>query len=108
MFRTDLSETERDGQFSCPVCEITISPDDFSDLTHNILNVKTKVDKRMEEAIIQCRTCGSIICLSGFGFLEDLSCTQYLGIREYLSLRVDLRQHNSCNNVTVAKRVGRR
>ena len=89
-FRIDLRETEGNGQFSCPACGTTISPDDFSGLTYSILDVKTKVDGRMDEAIIQCGTCGSIVCLSGFGLLEDSSCAVYFGMKEYLSFRADL------------------
>ena len=63
-FRINLRETKGDGQFNCPTYGITISPDDYSVLTYCILDIKTKVDGRVEEVIIQCGTCGSIICLA--------------------------------------------
>jgi transcription elongation factor Elf1 len=85
-FRIDLTEIEGDGDFYCPACGKKISPDDYSGLNYCILDVKTKVDGRVEEAIVQCRMCGSIICLDGFDLLEDLSCAdEYFNIEEYLS-----------------------
>jgi hypothetical protein len=41
----DLIEIERDGEFCCPAYWVTISSGDYSGLTYNILDVKTKVDE---------------------------------------------------------------
>jgi len=90
-FRIDLTEIEGDGEFHCPACGRTISPEDYSGLTYCILDVKTKADGRLEEVIVQCGTCGSIICLDGFDLLEDFSyADERFNIEEYLSFRVDL------------------
>jgi len=83
-FGIDLTKIEGDGEFHCPACGITISPDDYSGLTYNILDVKTKVDGRVEEVIVQCGRCGSIICLDGFDAFLDLSFSDvYFGTEEY-------------------------
>ena len=71
IFKIDLTKIEGDGEFNCPYCGIRISPDDYSGFTYRILNVKMKIDGRVEEATVRCGTCGSIICLDGFGLLED-------------------------------------
>jgi len=90
-FQIDLTEIEGDGEFYCPSCGTTISPDDYTGLTYRILDVKTKIDGRVEEVIIQCGTCGSVICLDGFDLLEDLSCAdECFNTEEYLSFRADL------------------
>jgi len=90
-FQIDLRKIKGKGEFRCPACGTTISPDDYSGLTYSILNVKTKVDGRVEEVIVQCRNCGSIIILDGFDLLEDPRCAdEYSNIEEYLSFRVDL------------------
>jgi len=89
-FRIDLTKIEGDGEFCCPACGLTISPDDFSGLAYRILDVKAKVDGRAEEVIVQCGTCGSIIYLDGFDLLEDSSCAEeYAGVNEHLSFGVD-------------------
>jgi len=94
-FRIDLTEIEGDGELYCPACGITISPDDYSELTYRILDVKTKVDGRVEEVIVQCGTCGSIICLDGFDLLEDLSyAEECFNIEERLSFQVNLEKKN--------------
>jgi len=50
-----------------------------------------KVYGRVEEATVQCGTCGSIICLNGFDLLEDSSSAgEYTGVKKYLSFGVDL------------------
>jgi len=90
-FRIDLTKIEGKGEFNCPGCGTTISPDDYSARTYSILDVKTEVDGRVEEVIVQCGRCGSIICLDGFGLLEDVGCpVECFIIEEYLSSRADL------------------
>jgi len=83
-FRIDLTKIEGDGEFHCPSCGITISPDDYSGLTYSILDVKTKADGRVEEVIVQCGRCGSIISLDGFDAFQDLGCPDsHFGIEAY-------------------------
>jgi len=82
-FRIDLTKIEGDGEIYCPACGITISPDDYSGVTYSILDVKTKADGRVEEVIVQCGNCRSIICLDGFHLPEDIGCAdEYSNIEE--------------------------
>jgi len=98
-FRIDLTKIEGDGEFNCPVCGITISPDDYSGLTYDILDVKTKADGTVEEVIVQCGRCGSTICLDGFDASQDLGYSDsYFGIEEYQF------SSGSRDNVTVGGR----
>jgi hypothetical protein len=73
-FRIDLTEIEGDGEFRCPTCGIMISPDDYSKMIYEILDIKRGKDGAVEEAYLQCRRCRSIICLDGFDLLESTGC----------------------------------
>ena len=86
-FRIDLRRIEGDGEFYCPSCGTIISPDDYSELTYRILDIKTKVDGRVEEVIVQCTKCESIICLNGFDALQDYD--ECFVIKEF-NFQVDL------------------
>jgi DNA-directed RNA polymerase subunit RPC12/RpoP len=67
-FVIDLSKIEGSGEFQCPECGATISPDDRSDDAYTILKPVVKED-RLEKLIIQCNVCGSKIGLVGFHLL---------------------------------------
>ncbi len=84
-FRIAFRETEGDGEFNCPSCGTTISPDDRSGLTYCILDVKTKADGDVKEIVVQCGKCGAIICLDEFDSIEDSSCSECSNAKEYLS-----------------------
>jgi hypothetical protein len=73
MFKIDLTKLEGDGEFPCPACGTTISPDDYSGITYNVLKVKMKPDGTIGEVCIQCEKCRSTICLVGFGTLQGQS-----------------------------------
>jgi len=70
-FRIDLTKIEGDGAFSCPTCGATINPDDYSGMTYELLDTKIRENGTVEEVVLRCRGCASIICLEGFGLLED-------------------------------------
>lgn len=76
-FRIDLAEIEGDGAFSCPGCAEVISPDDESGITYDILDVKTKEPGVLEEVVIQCKKCGSMILLTGFEALIEVAGLDY-------------------------------
>jgi hypothetical protein len=61
----DLTKIDGHGDFPCPHCEATISPEDESDKSYTILKTKTKGDQ-LDELIIQCRKCMSKIRITGF------------------------------------------
>ncbi|NWF87247.1 hypothetical protein HXY32_05500 [Candidatus Bathyarchaeota archaeon] len=71
-FTVDLSKLKGSGEFKCPKCGTTISPDDQSDEVYIILEPVVKGDQ-LEKIILQCNTCGSRISLIGFYMLEKLN-----------------------------------
>jgi len=65
----DLTRTRGDGDFSCPNCGVTISPEDETEDVYTILEEKLK-DEVLEELVIQCNKCSHQIRLTGFPILE--------------------------------------
>jgi predicted RNA-binding Zn-ribbon protein involved in translation (DUF1610 family) len=65
----DLTKIEGNGDFPCPNCGVTISPEDDSEDVYIILEEKVR-DDALEEMLIQCNKCGSRIRLTGFSVLE--------------------------------------
>ena len=66
----DLTKIDGNGDFSCPTCGVTISPEDESEDIYLILEEKVN-DDVLEEMIIQCNKCSSRIRLTGFAALEQ-------------------------------------
>jgi predicted RNA-binding Zn-ribbon protein involved in translation (DUF1610 family) len=69
MTELDLTKIEGNGDFPCPNCGVTISPEDETEDVYTILEEKVK-DDALEEMLIQCNKCGSQIRLTGFPILE--------------------------------------
>lgn len=65
----DLTKIQGKGDFSCPNCGVTISPEDESDDVYIILEEKIR-NNALEELVIQCNKCSSRIRLTGFPLLE--------------------------------------
>ena len=65
----DLTQIEGNGDFPCPTCGVTISPEDESEEVYIILEEKIRNDA-LEELVIQCNKCSSQIRLTGFPILE--------------------------------------
>ncbi|HDQ05508.1 MAG TPA: hypothetical protein ENN36_02150 [Candidatus Bathyarchaeota archaeon] len=65
----DLTKIDGDGDFPCPKCGVTISPEDETETFYTILEEKVN-NEVLEEMLIQCNKCGSQIRLTGFSFLE--------------------------------------
>ena len=65
----DLTKIQGKGDFPCPNCGITISPEDESDDVYIILEEKIR-NNALEELLIQCNNCSSQIRLTGFPLLE--------------------------------------
>ena len=65
----DLTKIEGNGDFPCPTCGVTISPEDESEEVYIILEEKIRNDA-LEELVIQCNKCSSQIRLTGFPILE--------------------------------------
>jgi len=65
----DLTKIQGKGDFPCPNCGVTISPEDESENVYTILEEKVRNDA-LEELVIQCNKCSSRIRLTGFSILE--------------------------------------
>lgn len=65
----DLTKIQGKGDFPCPNCGVTISPEDESDDVYIILEEKIR-NNALEELVIQCNNCSSRIRLTGFPLLE--------------------------------------
>lgn len=72
IFRIDLTEIEGEGEFPCPRCGEIISPDDFTCVLYDIIDMRQKEDDSLEELSLLCKKCGSIIQLVGFEALEEI------------------------------------
>jgi predicted RNA-binding Zn-ribbon protein involved in translation (DUF1610 family) len=64
-YTIDLTKIDGDGAFPCPKCGTTISPDDESDQTYQIVETKVKGDE-LTELVLTCNKCRSSIKLTGF------------------------------------------
>ena len=89
-FRINLTKIEGDGEFSCPDCSTTISPDDCSGLNYDILGVITLATGTVKEIIVKCRGCQSILYLGGFDLLNDLEFYHFLENKEILEIPKEL------------------
>jgi len=69
IFKIDITEIEGAGDFPCPSCGVTISPDDETETVYSIIETKTK-NENLEELILQCNKCKSRIHLVGFLTLQ--------------------------------------
>ncbi len=72
MFTIDLARIEGNGDFPCPHCGVTISPDDETENIYTIVDTRVREGEiiedqpPLEELTIQCNKCGSKIRLVGF------------------------------------------
>jgi hypothetical protein len=64
-YTIDLTQIEGDGSFPCPKCGTVISPEDETEELYKILDTKV-IDDRLAELIVECRSCSSVIKLTGF------------------------------------------
>lgn len=62
----DLTQIEGDGDFLCPSCGTLISPEDESETSYTIQEVKMQRDEQLQELTVKCKRCGSTIHLTGF------------------------------------------
>jgi len=57
-YNLNLTKIEGEGDFLCPKCGTTMSPDDYSEKTYTIL--ETNVSQfGLEELVIRCGNCTS-------------------------------------------------
>ena len=72
-YKLDLTKISGNGEFQCPRCGNTISPDETTENTYCILEPKVNSLGGLEELVISCNMCKSHIHLTGFSLLEELS-----------------------------------
>jgi hypothetical protein len=65
----DLTKIDGNGDFPCPACGVTISPEDESEDVYVVLEEKVVGDV-LEEMVIQCNKCNCRIRLTGFSALD--------------------------------------
>jgi hypothetical protein len=78
IFKVDLTTVEGGGDFPCPKCGISLSPDDESEEVYTIIETYIGDEDNLENMIIRCNKCKSTINLEGFTALleeEDPRCT---------------------------------
>jgi hypothetical protein len=71
VYTLDLTKINGSGDFSCPRCGTSISPDDCTEETYSILEAKVN-DQGLEELMIRCNKCSSQLHLTGFSLLQKL------------------------------------
>ena len=69
VYVVDLTKIEGNGDFPCPHCGTIISPEDETETTYAIQEVKMKKGDQLEELIILCSNCESTIHITGFTLL---------------------------------------
>jgi predicted RNA-binding Zn-ribbon protein involved in translation (DUF1610 family) len=72
-FKIDLTKIKGTGDFPCPYCGNTISPDDETCDAYQIIETKMKKDDSLEEIIISCNECESSVHIFGFESLTDIN-----------------------------------
>jgi hypothetical protein len=65
VYQIDLTKLQGEGDFPCPGCGVTISPEDETEEIYVILDTKISGDD-LEELIIKCNRCKTKIRLTGF------------------------------------------
>lgn len=65
-FVVDLTRIEGAGDFLCPSCGIVISPEDESETSYVIQNVRMTRNEQLKELVIKCNKCRSVIHVTGF------------------------------------------
>ena len=71
IYRFDLAKNQGNGDVHCPKCGVTLSPDDETEDNYSILEAIVR-DNNLEEIVIQCKRCRSIIRLTGFALLKNV------------------------------------
>ncbi len=69
LFEIDMTKIRGKGEFKCPKCGRTISPDDETERTYAILEPVMK-NGHLDSVVLECKSCGSQIHLTGFNVLK--------------------------------------
>lgn len=65
----DLTKIAGEGDFTCPNCGVTISPEDETETVYTIIKEKVK-NNTLEELVIKCNACATQIRITGFPALD--------------------------------------
>jgi phage terminase large subunit GpA-like protein len=76
-FTIDLTNIDGEGEFACPKCGETISPEDDSETNYEIKEVETN-NNNIEKVVIQCKKCKSRIRLKWFELLKNIGYSEDL------------------------------
>lgn len=68
-YTIDLTKVKGKGEFTCPKCGTTISPDDKTENIYTIVEPVVE-NESLKKLIIKCNSCGSQIHLTGFDLLD--------------------------------------
>jgi hypothetical protein len=71
VYKIDLTKIQGNGDFLCPNCGITISPEDETEEFYTILESIIR-NNMLEEVIIQCNRCTNRIQVTGFSKLYSI------------------------------------
>ena len=71
VFKIDLTKIEGDGDFPCPKCNTRISPDDETETVYTVIDAIIGEDDTVENLVIKCNKCESVISLEGFEALSE-------------------------------------
>lgn len=71
MYKVNLAKIQGEGEFPCPKCETMISPDDETEGVYTIVDIILGDDENVDNMIIRCNNCKSLIRLSGFDALPE-------------------------------------
>jgi transposase-like protein len=60
-----ISQTNSNGSFRCPSCGTKISPDDHTEATYSLYDIKLEGND-LDEVVIYCKNCLRLTHLCGF------------------------------------------
>ena len=79
-YKLDVATTKRSGDFACPCCRIKISPDDHSENVYSLGDIKLN-KSALEEIVLRCNRCNSIIRLTGFLEIQKITELEEAGAK---------------------------
>ena len=69
VYTVDLLKLDGKGDFPCPYCGVSISPEDETEDVYSILETRVR-NNVLEDVLILCNSCANKILLTGFFVLE--------------------------------------
>ena len=66
----DLTKIDGEGDFPCPRCGVVISPENETETSYVIQEVKMRGNEDLEELVIKCINCESTIHITGFKLMN--------------------------------------